>query len=421
MNDASPKILAGDNSMLAFDVARVREDFPILKQMVYDKPLVYLDNGASAQKPRQVIEAMTGVMEGYYANVHRGNHKLSQLSTVAFEDAREKVRAFLNAPSSDEIILTKGGTESINLVASSWGEANIGPGDEIILTVMEHHSNIVPWQLLAERKGAVIKVADVDDDGNFLMDQFEALLTPKTRIVACPHISNALGTVLPITEMARLVHAAGAKLLVDGCQGVPHTRIDVQTLGCDFYVFSGHKLYGPTGIGVLWAPKDVLDAMPPYQGGGEMIDRVTFEKTTFKLAPHRFEAGTPAIIEAVGLGEAVDYVSGIGLEAIAAHEHGILSYATERLSEIEGLRIIGQAKEKASIVSFVMDDVHASDIGTLVDRAGVAIRVGHHCAQPIMDRFGITGTARASFGLYNTREEVDALHDALIMVKEMFS
>ncbi len=406
--------------MLAFDVERVRADFPILKRMVYDKPLVYLDNGASAQKPRQVIDAMTGVMEGYYANVHRGNHKMSQLSTVAFEAAREKIQHFLNAPTEEEIILTKGGTESINLVASSWGEANVGAGDEIILTVMEHHSNIVPWQMLAERKGATIKVADVDDDGNFLLDDFAALLSPKTRIVACPHISNALGTVLPISEIARLTHAAGAKLLVDGCQGVPHMSIDVQTLGCDFYVFSGHKLYGPTGIGVLWAPKDVLDAMPPYQGGGEMIDRVTFEKTTFKLAPHRFEAGTPAIIEAVGLGAAVDYVTEIGLDAIAAHEHGILAYATERLSSIDGLRIIGQAKEKASIVSFVMDGVHASDIGTLVDRAGVAIRVGHHCAQPIMDRFGITGTARASFGLYNTRQEVDALHDALIMVKEMF-
>lgn len=412
---------AGDNSLQAFDVDAVREDFPILKQTVYDKPLVYLDNGASAQKPTQVISAMTDCMERYYSNVHRGNHKLSQLSTQAFEDTRDAVAKFVNASSSDEIVLTKGGTESINLVAATYGRKFLKEGDEIVLTVMEHHANIVPWQLLRAEKGIVIKVAPIDDDGNFLMDEFEALLSPRTKIVSVPHISNVLGTVLPVQEIVRKSHAAGAKVLIDGCQSVPHTAIDVQALGADFYVFSSHKLYGPTGIGVLWAPLDILNSMPPYQGGGEMIDRVTFEETTFQPAPHRFEAGTPAIVEAVGLGAAVNYVEGIGLDRIAAHEVGLLHYATERLRSIEGLSIIGNADDKASIISFVMDDAHISDIGTIIDRAGVAVRTGHHCAQPLMDRFGIPGTARASFGLYNTKQEIDALYDSLLMVKEMFA
>ncbi len=411
----------GDNSTQAFDVDRIREDFPVLKEMVYDKPLVFLDNGASAQKPRQVIEAMTDCMEHYYANVHRGNHRLSQLSTVGYEKARESVARFMNAPNQDEVIFTKGATEAINLVASSYGRTFLKEGDEIIVTVMEHHANIVPWQLLRAEKGIVLKVVPIDDDGNFLMDEFEALLSPKTKLVSVPHISNVLGTILPIEEIIRKTHAAGAKVLIDGCQAVPHTKVDVQALGADFYVFSSHKLYGPTGIGVLWAPLDILNAMPPYQGGGDMIDRVTFEETTFQNAPHRFEAGTPAIIEAIGLNAAIEYVESIGLENIAAHEVGLLHYATERLQSIEGLHVIGNADEKASIISFVMDDAHISDIGTIIDRAGVAVRVGHHCAQPLMDRYGIPGTARASFGLYNTKQEIDALHDSLLIVKEMFS
>ncbi len=412
---------AGDNSMHAFDVERVRAGFPILKEQVHGKPLVFLDNGASAQKPRQVIDAMTDCMAHYYANVHRGNHKLSQLSTEAYEDARRKIAGFINASSDNEIIFTRGGTEAINLVAASYGRTFLKEGDEIVITVMEHHANIVPWQMLRAEKNLSLKIVPIDDDGHFLMDDFEALLSDKTKIVAVPHISNVLGTVLPVKEIIRKAHAAGAKVLIDGCQAVPHTRVDVQDLGADFYVFSAHKLYGPTGIGVLWAPEDLLNAMPPYQGGGDMIDRVTFDKTTYQDAPHRFEAGTPAIIEAIGFGAAIDYVESVGLDNIAAHEVGLLHYATERLSQIDGLHIIGNADDKASIVSFVMDDAHISDIGTLIDRMGVAVRVGHHCAQPLMDRYGIPGTARASFGMYNTKAEIDALYDALIVVKEMFS
>ena len=419
--DNSSPARPGDNSMQAYDVERIRKDFPILQEMVYDKPLVYLDNGASAQKPRQVIEAMTACMEQYYSNVHRGNHRMSQLSTRVYEEARESVARFLNARDHHEVVFTKGGTEAINLVASSYGRTFLNAGDEIIVTVMEHHANIVPWQMLRAEKGIVLKVVPIDDDGNFLMDEFEKLLSPKTKLVSVPHISNVLGTVLPVADIIRKAHAVGAKVLLDGCQAVPHTKIDVQTLGADFYVFSSHKLYGPTGIGVLWAPLDLLNAMPPYQGGGDMIDRVTFEKTTYQDAPHRFEAGTPAIIEAIGFGAAVKYVEQIGLDNIHAHEIGLLHYATERLGTIEGLKIIGNADEKASIISFVMDDAHISDIGTIIDRAGVAVRVGHHCAQPLMDRYGIPGTARASFGLYNTKAEIDALHDALLLVKEMFA
>lgn len=411
---------SGDNSTAAYDVERVRADFPILSEKVWDKPLVYLDNGASAQKPRQVIEAMTGIMERCYANVHRGNHRMSQLATVAFEEAREKVAAFIGASTPDEIVFTRGGTESINLVAATFGRKYLEAGDEIIITCMEHHANIVPWQMLREEKGIVLKVAPIDERGELLMDEFEKLVTAKTKLVAVPHISNVLGTIVPVKDVIRIAHAKGAKVLIDGCQSVPHLAIDVKTLGADFYVFSSHKLYGPTGIGVLWGPLDLLNPMPPYQGGGEMIDRVTFEKTTFKTAPHRFEAGTPAIIEAVGFGAAVDYVSSLGLDNIAAHEDGLLQYATERMQSIPGLRIIGTAREKASIISFEMDDAHVSDIGTIIDRAGVAVRVGHHCAQPLMDRFKIPGTARASFGLYNTRAEVDVLVDALMTVKEMF-
>jgi len=420
--DASQSVIApGDNSTSAYDLERIRADFPILKQEVYGKPLVYLDNGASAQKPRQVIDAMSDVFENYYSNVHRGVHWTSQRSTEAFEAAREKVQVFINAASVNEIVFTRGATESINLVAATWGRKNLKAGDEVVLSHMEHHSNIVPWQLLRDELGIVLKIAPIDKGGNFLLDEYEALLSDKTKLVAVTHVSNALGTVVPVTDVIRLAHEKGALVLLDGCQAVPHAAIDVQALDVDFYVFSGHKLYGPTGIGVLWGREDLLNAMPPYQGGGDMISSVTFEKTTFMKTPHRFEAGTPAIAEAIGLGAAVDYVSGIGLENISAHEQGILQYATEKLLAIEGLTIIGTAREKASIISFSVDGIHPHDIGTFVDRAGVAVRVGHHCAQPVMEFFGVAATARASFGLYNTREEVDALADALEQTKEFFA
>jgi cysteine desulfurase/selenocysteine lyase len=423
MSKDSPavKIVAGDNSTAAFDLERIRADFPILKQKVYGKPLVYLDNGASAQKPRQVIDAMTEAYENYYSNVHRGVHWTSQRSTDAFEAGREKTAAFLNAASKNEIVFTRGATEAINLVAASWGRKNLKSGDEVVISHMEHHSNIVPWQLLREELGIELKIVPIDDDGNFLLDEYQKLLSPKTKMVAVTHVSNALGTIVPVDDVIRLAHEKGACVLLDGCQAVPHMAVDVQALDVDFYVFSGHKLYGPTGIGVLWAREDLLNDMPPYQSGGDMISSVTFEKTTFKKAPHRFEAGTPAITEAIGLGAAIDYLDAIGLENISAHEQGILQYATERLTAVDGLRIIGTAKEKASIVSFLMDGIHAHDLGTFVDRAGVAVRVGHHCAQPVMERFGVAATARASFGLYNTRDEVDALTAALDQAREFFS
>ncbi|NQW23816.1 MAG: cysteine desulfurase [SAR202 cluster bacterium] len=421
MDLSQPVISSGDNSTSAYDLERIRADFPILKQEVYGKPLVYLDNGASAQKPRQVIDAMSDVFENYYSNVHRGVHWTSQRSTEAFEAAREKVQVFINAASVNEVIFTRGATESINLVAATWGRKNLKAGDEVILSHMEHHSNIVPWQLLRDEIGIELKIAPIDKGGNFLLDAFEALLSDKTKLVAVTHVSNALGTVVPVADVIRLAHEKGALVLLDGCQAVPHAVVDVQALDVDFYVFSGHKLYGPTGIGVLWGREDLLNAMPPYQGGGDMISSVTFEKTTFMKTPHRFEAGTPAIAEAIGLGVAVDYVSGIGLENISAHEQGILQYATEKLSAIKGLTIIGTAKEKASIISFSVDGIHPHDIGTFVDRAGVAVRVGHHCAQPVMEFYGVAATARASFGLYNTRDEVDVLADALEQTKEFFA
>jgi cysteine desulfurase/selenocysteine lyase len=422
MNEAAATRAAapGDNSTRAFDVERVRADFPILRRRVYGRPLVYLDNGASAQKPRQVLAAMSEAYETYYANVHRGVHALSQTATDAYEGARAKVARFVNAASQDEIVFARGATEAINLVAATFGRRFLEAGDEVIVSHMEHHSNIVPWQLLRDRIGIALKVVPIDDDGNFVLDAYRRLLTPRTRLVAVTHVSNALGTVVPIQEVVRLAHAVGAKVLVDGCQAVPHMAVDVRALGCDFYAFSSHKLYGPTGVGVLWGRLDLLNELPPYQGGGDMIASVSFEKTTFKPAPHRFEAGTPSIVEAIGLGAAVDYVSGLGLDAIHAHESGLLAYAHERLGRIEGLTIYGRAREKAAIVSFGMREAHAHDIGTIVDRAGVAVRAGHHCAQPVMDRFGVTATARASFGLYNTRAEVDALADALMTVKEFF-
>ncbi len=410
----------GDNSALAYDVEQVRKDFPILDQEVHGKPLVYLDNGASAQKPRQVIDAMSEAYETYYANVHRGVHFLSQRSTEEYEAARKKIADFLNAGSENEIVFTSSATEAVNLVANSFGRTFLKAGDEIILSHMEHHANIVPWQLLREQTGVELRVVPVDDEGNLIFAEYEKLLSDRTKLVAMTHISNALGTIVPIADVIRLAHDRGAKVLVDGCQAVPHMKVDVQALDADFYVFAPHKVYGPTGIGVLYGKEDLLNAMPPWQGGGDMIETVSFEKTTFQKAPLRFEAGTPAIVEAIGLGAAIDYVSALGMENIAAHEEGLLHYATDKLSAVDGLHIIGRAKEKAAIVSFVMDCAHPHDIGTIVDRGGVAIRTGHHCAEPVMERYGLAATARASFGLYNTREEVDALAEAIAFVREMF-
>ena len=404
----------------AYDVARIRRDFPILGETVYGNRLVYLDNGASAQKPRAVIDSISRTYETEYANVHRGVHYMSQKATEAMEAGREKARAFLNAREAHEIIFVRGATEGINLVASSWAANSLGEGDEIVLTVMEHHSNIVPWQFVRERTGAVIKVAPIDDAGELRMDEFEKLLTPRTRLVAITHVSNALGTIVPVAEIIRMAHQVGARVLIDGCQAVPHMAVDVQALDADFYVFSGHKLYGPSGIGVLYGKSELLDAMPPYQGGGEMIDTVTFEKTTYAPLPFKFEAGTPHIAGAIGLGAAIDYVTGIGFERIAAHESDLLEYATGRLRELNSVRLIGTAPDRAAIVSFNLDEVHPHDVGTILDREGVAVRTGHHCAQPVMDRFDVTATVRASFGLYNTRGEVDALMSALGTVQEIF-
>ncbi|MEC7515182.1 MAG: cysteine desulfurase [Pseudomonadota bacterium] len=405
----------------AYDVAAIRADFPILAQDIRGQSLVYLDSAASAQKPRQVIDCVSGVYETGYANVHRGLHYLSEKATADYEGAREKIRAFMNAESSAEIIYTRGASEAINLVAASWGGANIGPGDEIVISEAEHHSNIVPWQILRDQKGAVLKVLPVDDEGAVHLDQFRGLLSERTKIVAVTHVSNVLGTVYPIKEMARLAHQVGAVILIDGCQGITHMPVDVRDLDCDFYAFSGHKLYGPSGIGVLYGKAALLEAMPPYQSGGDMIERVTFEKSTWAELPHKFEAGTPAIAQAIGLGAAVDYVSQVGMAAIAAHEQELLTYTTQRLASVPGLRLIGTAPGKVSVVSFVMDCAHPHDISTIIDQTGVAIRAGHHCAQPLIDRFDIPSAARASFGMYNTVEEADRLVAGLEKVKEIFA
>jgi cysteine desulfurase/selenocysteine lyase len=417
---ANIEAIPGDNSTLAYDVARVRADFPILTQEVFGHPLVYLDSAASAQKPRQVIEAMDDAYQTHYSNVHRGVHRMSQLCTDAFEAGRETVARYINAGSSDEIVFTRNATEALNLVADCFGRAFLKAGDEVIISTLEHHSNIVPWQLLRTRFGIDLKIAPIDDDGNFLLDEFEALLGPKTRLVAMTHVSNAIGTIVPIKEVIARAHARDIPVLVDGSQSAQHMTVDVQDMDADFYAFTGHKIYGPTGIGVLYGKSERLNALPPYQGGGEMIASVTFEKSEFKDAPHRFEAGTPAIVEAIGLGAAIDYVESLGRDNIAAHESGILAYATQRLGEVPGLTVIGRARDKASIVSFVMESAHAHDIGTIVDRAGVAVRTGHHCAQPLLQRLGLNATARASFGIYNTREDVDALVEALGAVTEIF-
>ena len=404
-----------------YPIDRIRQDFPILSESVRGKPLVYLDNGASAQKPRAVIEQISKTYETEYANVHRGVHYMSQMATDAMEAARVTAQTFLNAADEKEIIFVRGATEGINLVASSWGRANLKAGDEIILSVLEHHSNIVPWQMIAEQTGAVIKVVPIDDSGTFLLDEYEKLLSPKTKLVAVTHVSNALGTVVPVADVIRLAHAQGALVLLDGCQAVPHIPVDVQALDVDFYVFSGHKLYGPSGIGVLYGKEALLDAMPPYQGGGEMINRVTFEKTTYAELPFKFEAGTPHIAGIIALGTAIEYLNGIGFDAIAAHEHDLLTYATERLSGMNTINIVGTATEKAAILSFNIHDVHPNDVGTILDNDGIAVRTGHHCAQPVMDRFDVAATVRASFGMYNTRDEIDALVDGINRVQEMFA
>ena len=404
-----------------FDVESVRADFPILSRTVHGKPLVFLDSGASAQKPRQVIDAIARCYEAEYANIHRGVYELSAKATEAYEGARARVQRFVNARSAGEIVFTKGATEAINLVATSWGGAFLGEGDEVVLSVLEHHANIVPWQLLRERTGIVLKVVPTDERGAFPLDAYEALVGPRTRLVALTHVSNALGTITPVAEIVSIAHARGALVLLDGAQGIVHCPVDVQALDVDFYCFSGHKLYGPSGIGVLYGKEVLLAAMPPYQGGGDMIERVTFERTSFAPPPARFEAGTPPIAGTVGLHAAIDYVAAFDPAAVAAHEHDLLAYATERLGSLNSIRLYGTAPEKAAIVSFTMDGVHPHDIGTILDRAGVAVRVGHHCAQPLMDHFGIAGTVRASFGLYNTRADIDCLIDGLEEVREIFA
>jgi cysteine desulfurase/selenocysteine lyase len=397
----------------AFDVAAIRADFPALQQLAHGRPLVYLDNAATTQKPRQVIAAIRQYYERDNANVHRGVHMMSERATEAYEGARENVRAFINAGSVREIVFTRNATESINLVARAWGDANVRGGDEVLITAMEHHSNIVPWQLLCQRTGATLKVAPIDDRGDLLMDDLARLITPKTKIIAAVHLSNALGTVNPVAEIVALARRAGAAVLIDGSQAAYHMATDVAALGADFYVFTGHKLYGPTGIGVLHGREAVLDAMPPFLGGGDMIRTVTFQGSTWNDLPYKFEAGTPNIAGAVGLGAAIDYVRGVGFDALEPHETALVAHATAALGTVTGVRIIGTARRKASVVSFVMDGIHPHDIGTIVDREGVAIRTGHHCAQPVMDRFGIPATARASVAMYNTMDEVDALVAAL--------
>jgi cysteine desulfurase/selenocysteine lyase len=405
----------------AYDVARIREDFPILAMQVYGKPLVYLDNAASAQKPKAVLDRLTTVYTSEYANVHRGLHYLANAATEGYEGAREKVRAFLNAARAEEIVFTRNATEAINLAAATFGREHVKPGDEIVLSIMEHHSNIVPWHFLRERHGAVIKWAPVDDDGNFLLDEFEKLLTDRTRMVAITQMSNMLGTVVPVKEVVRIAHARGIPVLVDGSQGAVHLDVDVQDIDCDFYVCTGHKLYGPTGIGVLYGKYALLEAMPPFNGGGEMIREVFEDRITYGDPPHKFEAGTPPIVQAIGLGAAIDYIDSVGKARIRAHEQELVAYAHERLREINSLHIIGTAKEKGAIVSFEMKGAHPHDIATIIDRSGVAVRAGTHCVMPLLARFGVTATCRASFALYNTREEVDVLAQALIKAQDFFA
>jgi cysteine desulfurase/selenocysteine lyase len=406
--------------MTNFPIEKIRKDFPILEQKIRNKPLIYFDNAASCQKPNQVIDCISNFYRQDYANVHRGVHTLSQRASNKYEAAREKVKDFINAASDKEIIFVRGATEAINLVVQTYGRANIKAGDEILITAMEHHANIVPWQMLCQQTGAVLKVAPMDLNGELIYPEFEKLLTEKTKLVAVTQMSNALGTVNPVKKMIAAAHAKNIPVLLDGAQAIPHLKVDVQDLDCDFYVFSGHKLYAPSGIGALYGKQALLEAMPPYHGGGDMIRTVTFEKSTYAGLPHKFEAGTPSIADTVGLGAAIDYINAIGIEAIAAHEHELLVYATEKARQIKGLNIIGQAAEKGGILSFTLDHIHPHDIGTLLDSQGIAIRAGHHCAMPVMDFFKVPATARASFAMYNTKEEIDVLMQAITELIKIF-
>ena len=408
-------------SATSFDVERIRKDFPILQTKVHGHPLVYLDNAATAQKPQAVIDALVRYYENENANIHRGVHYLSQLATEEFEKARALVRAFVNAARASEIIFTRGTTEALNLVAQTYGRANVSARDEVLITALEHHSNIVPWQLLCAEKGAKLQVVPISDAGEVLVEEYATLLGPKTKIVAIAHVSNALGTINPLEQMIAMAHERGAVVVVDGAQAVPHLKVDVQALGADFYAFSGHKMYGPTGIGALYGKQALLEAMPPWQGGGDMISSVTFEKTTYNKVPHKFEAGTPDMAGVAGLKAAIEYMNGIGIEKIAAHEHDLLEYATEVIGALPGVRLIGTAREKASVLSFVLEEAHPHDIGTILDQQGIAVRTGHHCAQPVMERFQIPATVRASFAVYNTKSEVDALARGIRKVREVFA
>jgi cysteine desulfurase/selenocysteine lyase len=408
-------------SATALDLEKIRADFPILAQKIHGQQLVYLDNAATSQKPRAVINAITHYYEHDNANIHRGVHALSVRATEAHDAARQTVKRFVNAGDVREVIFVRGATEAINLVAQTYGRMHVGAGDEVLITAMEHHSNIVPWQILCEEKGAHLKVAPIDDRGELRLDEFEKLIGLRTKIVAVTQVSNALGTVNPLREMIEMAHRRGVPVLVDGAQAVPHMAVDVQALDCDFYAFSGHKVYGPTGIGVLYGKAALLDAMPPYQGGGDMISSVTFEKTLYNHLPFKFEAGTPDIAGAIALGAALDYIGKLGMEMVAAHEHELLAYATKAVGNLPGVRLIGTARERAGVLSFVMDGVHPHDLGTILDQDGIAIRTGHHCAQPVMERFGIPATARASFAVYNTKEEVDALVEGIRKAHEVFA
>ena len=415
MSTLSNQIAAG------FDVEKIREDFPVLKQNIHGRPLVYLDSAATAQKPFAVIDAIRRFHEVDCANIHRGVHELSQRSTAAYEETRAKAKRFLNSKTKNELIFVRGTTEGINLVSSTWGRKNVKAGDEIVISAMEHHSNIVPWQMLCEEKGAKLRVIPMNDRGELLMEEYEKLLSPRTRMVAVTHVSNALGTINPVRQIIEMAHQAGALALIDGAQAVPHMKVDVQALDADFYTFSGHKIFGPTGIGVLYGKAKLLNAMPPYQGGGDMIRTVTFEKTTYNDVPYKFEAGTPNIAGGIGMGAAFDYIAQIGVDQIAAYEHELLVYGTEALSEISGLRLIGTARAKAGVLSFVMEGIHPHDIGTVLDKLGIAVRTGHHCAQPVMDFFEVPATTRASLAFYNTSAEIDALVAGIKKVKEIFS
>ncbi|MEN8260200.1 MAG: cysteine desulfurase [Pseudomonadota bacterium] len=420
MTGLTQKIATPHDVLDRYDVKGIREDFPILKEIVRGKPLVYLDNAATSQKPRQVIDCISHFYTHDYSNVHRGVHTLSERATAAYEGAREKVRRFVNAGSTKEIIFVRGTTEAINLVAQTFGRTNIREGDEIVITAMEHHSNIVPWQILCKQTGAVLKVAPINEEGELVFEAFEALLSNRTKLVSVVHMSNALGTINPVKAIVDAAHARNIPVLLDGAQAMPHMAVDVQALNCDFYAFSGHKLYAPSGIGVLYGKESLLEAMPPYQGGGDMIRRVTFEETEYNTLPYKFEAGTPSIVDTVGLGAAIDYLGKVGMGTVARYEHELLQYATAKARNISGLRLVGTARDKGAILSFVLEKVHPHDIGTVLDHFGIAVRAGHHCAMPVMDFFGVPATARASFAMYNTFEEVDVLMEGIEQVIEVF-